>query len=152
MQNDRDIHLMLTQKDSWLNRMAQQNTAQTQAASTQKSLDTLNERIAKMELTKTDLKQADNKKQLQSLSKKIKGLEKTKRSLEAKLASIQKPEGELNVQQVVEEAYLRTLSRFPTPEELDRCMQHIQEEEDLVKGVTGVLWALVNTKEFIVNH
>ena len=152
MQNDRDIHLMLTQKDSWLNRMAQQNTAQIQAASTQKSLDTLNERIAKMELTKTDLKQADNKKQLQSLSKKIKGLEKTKRSLEAKLASIQKPEGELNVQQVVEEAYLRTLSRFPTPEELDRCMQHIQEEEDLVKGVTGVLWALVNTKEFIVNH
>ena len=152
MQNDRDIHLMLTQKDSWLNRMAQQNTAQIQAASTQKSLDTLNERIAKMELTKTDLKQADNKKQLQSLSKKIKSLEKTKRSLEAKLASIQKPEGELNVQQVVEEAYLRTLSRFPTPEELDRCMQHIQEEEDLVKGVTGVLWALVNTKEFIVNH
>ncbi|MGB2501699.1 MAG: DUF1549 and DUF1553 domain-containing protein, partial [Mariniblastus sp.] len=81
MQNDRDIHLMLTQKDSWLNRMAQQNTAQIQAASTQKSLDTLNERIAKMELTKTDLKQADNKKQLQSLSKKIKSLEKTKRSL-----------------------------------------------------------------------
>ena len=152
MQNDRDIHLMLTQKDSWLNQMAQQNTANIQAVTAKKSLDSLNDRIAKMELKKASFKQSENKKQIQNLSKQIKTLAKTKRSWEAKLATAQKSKGELNVQQVVEEAYLRTLSRFPTEEELDRCKQHIQEDEDLVKGVTGVLWALVNTKEFIVNH
>ncbi|MGI9497702.1 MAG: DUF1549 and DUF1553 domain-containing protein [Mariniblastus sp.] len=152
MQNDRDIHLMLTQKDSWLNQMAQQNTANIQAVTAKKWLDSLNDRIAKMELKKASFKQSENKKQIQNLSKQIKTLAKTKRSWEAKLATAQKSKGELNVQQVVEEAYLRTLSRFPTEEELDRCKQHIQEDEDLVKGVTGVLWALVNTKEFIVNH
>ncbi len=152
MQNDRDIHLMLTQKDSWLNRMAQQNTAKIQAVNAQKSIDSLNDRIEKMELKKANLKKSDNKKQLQNLTKQIKSLEKTKRGWAAKLATAQESTGELNVQQVVEEAYLRTLSRFPTEEELARCEQHIEEEEDLVKGVTGVLWALVNTKEFIVNH
>ena len=152
MQNDRDIHLMLTQKDSWLNQMAQQNTANNQAVTAQQSLDSLNDRIAKMELKKASFKQSENKKQLQNLSKQIKTLAKTKRSWEAKLATAQKSKGDLNVQQVVEEAYLRTLSRFPTEEELARCKQHILEDEDLVKGVTGVLWALVNTKEFIVNH
>jgi TolA-binding protein len=143
---------MLTQKDSWLNRMAQQNTAKIQAVNAQKSIDALNDRIEKMELKKANLKKSDNKKQLQNLTKQIKSLEKTKRGWVAKLATVQESTGELNVQQVVEEAYLRTLSRFPTEEELARCEQHIEEEEDLVKGVTGVLWALVNTKEFIVNH
>jgi hypothetical protein len=152
MQNDRDIHLMLTQKDSWLNRMAQQHTAKNQAVTAQKSLDSLNDRISKMELKKASFKQSENKKQIQNLSKQIKTLAKTKRSWGAKLADAQKAKGDLNVQQVVEEAYLRTLSRFPTEEELERCKQHIQEDEDLVRGVTGVLWALVNTKEFIVNH
>ena len=132
--------------------MAQQNTANIQAVTAKKSLDSLNDRITKMELKKASFKQSENKKQIQNLSKQIKTLAKTKRSWEAKLATAQKSKGELNVQQVVEEAYLRTLSRFPTEEELDRCKQHIQEDEDLVKGVTGVLWALVNTKEFIVNH
>lgn len=152
MQNDSDIHLMLTQKDSWLNQMAQQNTANNQAVTAQKWLDSLNDKISKMELKKASFKQAENKKQIQNLSKQIKTLAKTKRSWEAKLADAQKSKGDLNVQQVVEEAYLRTLSRFPTEEELERCKQHIQEDEDLVRGVTGVLWALVNTKEFIVNH
>ena len=152
MQNDRDIHLMLTRKDSWLNQMAQQNTANLYAANAQKSLKTTTDRIARMELQKAKLKPTDNKKQLQNLNKQIKSVEKIKRGLEEKIAIAQKSTGELDIQQVVEEAYLRTLSRFPTQEEVARCKQHIQEEKDLVKGVTGVLWALVNTKEFIVNH
>ena len=28
----------------------------------------------------------------------------------------------------------------------------IQQEKDLTKGLSGILWALINTKEFIVNH
>ena len=152
MQNDRDIHLMLTRKDSWLNRMAQQNTANIQAVNAEKSLKALNDRISKMEIQKANFQPAKNKKQIQNLSKQIKNLNKTKRDWEEKLATAQKLTGELDIQQVVEEAYLRTLSRFPTEEELARCKQHISEEKDLVQGVTGVLWALVNTKEFIVNH
>ena len=29
---------------------------------------------------------------------------------------------------------------------------YIDESEDTIEGVRGLLWALLNTKEFIVNH
>jgi hypothetical protein len=59
---------------------------------------------------------------------------------------------ELNASDVVKQAYLRTLSRYPTDEELSRSRQYIEESGDTVDGIRGLLWALLNTKEFIVNH
>jgi hypothetical protein len=53
---------------------------------------------------------------------------------------------------VVENAYLRTLSRFPSTREAEIAAEHINSAEDPVEGIRSVLWALVNTKEFIVNH
>jgi hypothetical protein len=53
---------------------------------------------------------------------------------------------------VVKQAYLRTLSRYPSDQELARCQQSIEQASDTVTGVRDVLWALLNTKEFIVNH
>ncbi|MEK6233360.1 MAG: DUF1553 domain-containing protein, partial [Planctomycetales bacterium] len=53
---------------------------------------------------------------------------------------------------VVRQAYLRTLSRYPTDNELAASRKYLQESEDAVNGARGLLWALLNTKEFIVNH
>jgi hypothetical protein len=53
---------------------------------------------------------------------------------------------------IVKQAYLRTLSRHPRQEELARCRQEIEQASDTATGVRNVLWALLNTKEFIVNH
>jgi hypothetical protein len=55
-------------------------------------------------------------------------------------------------QALVREAYLRTLSRVPEPDELDRALASLDEDTSAAKGVGRLLWALVNTKEFIVNH
>jgi hypothetical protein len=55
-------------------------------------------------------------------------------------------------EEIVKQAYLRTLSRYPTEQELAKCIKYINESEDTINGVRGVLWALVNTKEFVVNH
>ncbi|MEX2139948.1 MAG: DUF1549 and DUF1553 domain-containing protein [Pirellulales bacterium] len=52
----------------------------------------------------------------------------------------------------VREAYLRTLSREPTAEETTRAVHHIEEAASLGAGLRDVMWALINTKEFIVNH
>ncbi|MCA9047848.1 MAG: DUF1553 domain-containing protein, partial [Planctomycetaceae bacterium] len=57
-----------------------------------------------------------------------------------------------NVSAVIETAYLRTLSRKPTPEETKTAAEYIAAAKHPVDGLRGVLWALVNTKEFIVNH
>jgi hypothetical protein len=53
---------------------------------------------------------------------------------------------------LVKQAYLRTLSRYPTAEEMDRCHQFLASSANPVEGAKGLLWTLVNTKEFIVNH
>ena len=53
---------------------------------------------------------------------------------------------------IVKQAYLRTLSRYPTAEEMDRCHQFLASSPNPVEGAKGLLWTLLNTKEFIVNH
>jgi hypothetical protein len=53
---------------------------------------------------------------------------------------------------LAQEAYLRTLSREPQPQELARARQAITEGESPKAGLRDLLWALLNTKEFIVNH
>lgn len=54
--------------------------------------------------------------------------------------------------ELVREAYLRTVSRPPTEAELARGLQYISESSGTVSGLRDLLWALLNTKEFIVNH
>ena len=53
---------------------------------------------------------------------------------------------------VVEEVYLRTLSRKPNATELARSQHAIAIAENPTNGISDVLWALINSKEFILNH
>ncbi|EAQ81782.1 DUF1549 and DUF1553 domain-containing protein [Blastopirellula marina] len=57
-----------------------------------------------------------------------------------------------DIHSLVEEAYLRTLSRWPDEEEKSLAQRHFQEVGDPVDSIRDLMWALVNTKEFIVNH
>ena len=60
--------------------------------------------------------------------------------------------GEVDLRKIIEDAYLRTLSRIPQESELNRAMQYIDEGDDKVESFRGLVWALINTKEFVVNH
>ncbi len=55
-------------------------------------------------------------------------------------------------QAIVREAYLRTLGRSPEPAEAEAAEGHLAEASDSAKGLRDLLWALLNTKEFITNH
>ena len=55
-------------------------------------------------------------------------------------------------QVIVRDAYLRTLSRLPTDDETQVALGHLRQASDIVSGSRDLLWALLNTKEFIVNH
>jgi len=52
----------------------------------------------------------------------------------------------------VQMAYLRTVSRYPTDAEMDRALAYLEESDSPVRGLEDLLWVLINTKEFIVNH
>ncbi len=53
---------------------------------------------------------------------------------------------------VAENAYLRTLSRKPNSQELATSVDFLKSESSPVGAVQGLLWGLINTKEFILNH
>jgi len=52
----------------------------------------------------------------------------------------------------VEELFLATLSRYPTEKEKTKALDYIGSKTDRQSAFGDVLWALVNTTEFIFNH
>ncbi|MFP6678303.1 MAG: DUF1553 domain-containing protein, partial [Pirellulaceae bacterium] len=58
----------------------------------------------------------------------------------------------VDLRKIIEDAYLRTVSRTPQKSEMDRSLQYINEGDDKVESFRGLVWALINTKEFVVNH
>ncbi len=53
---------------------------------------------------------------------------------------------------VVQSAFLRSVSREPNPEEISRSLAFIRNSKTPAEGIEGVMWALINTKEFSLNH
>jgi hypothetical protein len=51
-----------------------------------------------------------------------------------------------------EEVFLRTVSRLPTPAEMAQARQDIAAAASPVDGIRELLWAMLNTREFMVNH
>jgi hypothetical protein len=54
--------------------------------------------------------------------------------------------------EIVEELFLATLSRFPEEREKRAALDHVVGAPDRSKAFTDVMWALINTREFILNH
>ncbi len=53
----------------------------------------------------------------------------------------------------IRELYLLTFSRVPTPEEMTIAVAHINKNEmDPKRAYEDIVWALINTKEFLFNH
>ncbi len=52
----------------------------------------------------------------------------------------------------VEELFLATVSRSPTDVEREACLKFVTEAGSPEKGLHGVLWSLINTREFLVQH
>ena len=59
---------------------------------------------------------------------------------------------DLSPQQIITELYLTALSRYPTEQELTATMQAFSEPESNRRSATeDILWALINTAEFVLN-
>jgi hypothetical protein len=54
---------------------------------------------------------------------------------------------------VVDELFLSTLSRLPTPDEKQKATEHLgKDPKKREAALQDLLWALLNTKEFLFNH
>jgi hypothetical protein len=52
----------------------------------------------------------------------------------------------------VEEIYLWSVSRPPTPDELQTCLDYLKGSASAQKGLEDVMWSLLNGREFLLNH
>jgi hypothetical protein len=55
-------------------------------------------------------------------------------------------------EELIQQAYLRCVSRPPTAAELRRCETYLTRTTDPHEALDDVLWALLNTQEFLTNH
>ena len=54
--------------------------------------------------------------------------------------------------EITEKAYLRSLSRLPNADEMNIAVNFLCSESDRTAAVESLIWGIVNTKEFILNH
>jgi hypothetical protein len=103
--------------------------------------------------TKRDSAEAggDNGKELKYLDRQLSQLKTKETELLAAIAELPKPP-EFNADSLIHEVFLRTVSRPPTAEEITKAREDIAAASNPVNGLKDLLWAMLNTREFMVNH
>ena len=67
------------------------------------------------------------------------------------IAEMEQAGKQIDRAELVLTAWLRTVGRPPTRKETERAKKHLAKVDSLSEGMRDLLWALVNTKEFILN-
>ncbi len=173
LRNDRQMLSMLGSSNGWLSEVADAHDlaftptsedpkAVAQKARRKKLLGSSREQLRKKQ---KQLKELQKKKgadrqvkklqmQIQSIKDRYKkqtgkplpdNVDKEKRDTKEQLS-------DETIAELVQEAYLRTLSRKPNADELKIASTFITEADTPMEGLQSVMWAILNTKEFIVNH
>jgi hypothetical protein len=162
MQNDTDIYNQIDRgKGGWLaqvatelglkqNRKAASNNVQRQITSLERSIERGYEQLKKAKASGDKALEKTTSSRIAKSQVRLKALRKQASGKVDKVA--QQTDNAEKLPSVVRRTYLRTLSRQPTDDELENSLAYIKSSENQLDGIRDLLWALVNTKEFIVNH
>ncbi|MEJ5277425.1 MAG: DUF1553 domain-containing protein, partial [Thermogemmata sp.] len=66
--------------------------------------------------------------------------------------AVQLARSRLSNEEVTDELFLATLSRYPTAQEKAAALEHFRTARTRQEAIIDILWALINTREFILNH
>ncbi|HEY5314585.1 MAG TPA: DUF1549 domain-containing protein [Pirellulales bacterium] len=165
LRNDSEALKMIDRPDGWLaqtlSARASRPAVERTAAS---SPEVTSDRIRELERRLAKAKKQGEKRTADKLRKELQTAKESARKMEARKrqqASDKRSTGdawktatlEAGAESgLVQQAYLRTLSRPPGSEELANALQYLADNGHRAGGLRDLLWALINTKEFVINH
>jgi hypothetical protein len=148
LQNDQAVLTAINGgRDTWIGQIAKQVPETDRNGN---RIRNANRELTQLRVRLERAKKEGGEDQVKRLEERIAEIEK----LTADVQEATENPGALTVDNVtlIRHAYLRTLSRNPTGEEIERCEQYLATAATPADGARGLLWTLINTKEFIVNH
>jgi hypothetical protein len=150
LQNDQEMLGSIERKGSWIAEFNRSSGEQERLS----AVEELEHRISTYERNLAKAEKANMAGQTTVLEDELREARRQlklarKRETEGETAPVRQVSGP---SEVVREAYLRTLSRLPNEREAAIAGRYFTESDDASKGLRDLLWALLNTKEFITNH
>ncbi|MEZ6066939.1 MAG: DUF1549 domain-containing protein [Planctomycetaceae bacterium] len=150
--NDADIYRLMDRNDGWLRTVTRgMQGDEAKSEGDERRLASLEAQLASARQRLAKAKQSGKQKQAELVREKVE-------ELKSKIAELRPETPEpsaapaLDASSLVEDAYLRTLSRKPSSAEVELGNEFINTAATPAEGLRGLLWTLLNTKEFIVNH
>ena len=61
-------------------------------------------------------------------------------------------EARLDTGLLIQQVWLRTVGRMPSQADRARAKKHLSESPTIAEGMADLLWAMMNSKEFLLNH
>jgi hypothetical protein len=58
----------------------------------------------------------------------------------------------LDRRNLIEQVWLRSVNRLPTDQEIERAVLHLESVKQVSEGIRDLLWAMMNSKEYLLNH
>jgi len=127
-----------------------------------RTLDGLRVRAKRFAANKPRKPQGDNPQVLKQYEARLKQYQKSFGKMRSTIEGYEKRIAELapakkeispkEIETMITEVFLRTVSRYPSPDELKSAKADVTAAKDPISGVRDLLWAMLNTKEFMVNH
>ncbi|MGI8981884.1 MAG: DUF1549 and DUF1553 domain-containing protein [Pirellulaceae bacterium] len=149
LQNDNQVLSQINGgKETWADDLSKKFRPKLDPAKKAQEIANIGREVAKLNNRIERAVKEDNKEQAERLQTRLAELTKNLDELTIE----PKPEPMENAPELVKQVYLRTLSRYPSPDEMNRCTEYLASASSPLEGAKGLLWTLINTKEFIVNH
>jgi hypothetical protein len=148
LQNDSDVHTALERPDGWIAALTKSDSRAAQAVAPAGERDpaariaAIEERLVKLG---NNPKRAEARERLRA---ELAGLKSRTQADRDPPAAVDAARSDA----LIGEAFLRTLSRQPTPDELAASRAAFGEASGTAEALRDLMWALLNTREFVTNH
>jgi len=90
--------------------------------------------------------------QMKQYANRVAEVKTMRADLAKQLAEADKPQRKFDLDTAIGEIFLRTVSRPATAEEIAQAKADVAAAKTPVDGIRDLLWAMLNTREFMVNH